>query len=298
MFKYLSFLQILLTFAFLIIGFALSFMIQFHSQIPFESPWAALVKTMVMMTSEFDYVALFDEEHSRELATSLIIVRIVFLIFVILAAIVLMNLLVGVAVNDINDLEVLGNIRRLAKQVEFLSTLDNLVYNRFFSKILPRQVNKQIKNKRKVSGTIVLCPGKPRWRHNKVMPSRLRDTIMNKAQAQKKQIEDELGIQMFNKKLDEMYQIITKRDKQHKDQLELDKAENSQGKIKIRHDEIMKHLNHLDDGMAKMKVQINTTVEDSKEPLERLNVKIDQVSLEIDEIKLFLSRLESKLVSS
>lgn len=265
---------------------------------PFESPWAALVKTMVMMTSEFDYVALFDEEHSRDLATSLIIVRIVFLIFVVLAAIVLMNLLVGVAVNDINDLEILGNIRRLAKQVEFLSTLDNLVYNRFFSKILPRQINKQMKNKRKVSGTIVLCPGKPRWRHNKVMPTRIRDAIMNKAQAQKKQIEDELGMQMFNKKLDEMYEIITKKDKQRNEQIELDKAENSQGKIKIRHDEIMKCLNHLDDGMAKIKVQINASVEDSKALIDKLNVKIDQLSLEMEEIKLFLSRLESKLASN
>ncbi|CAH2057024.1 unnamed protein product, partial [Iphiclides podalirius] len=289
-------IRILLTFAFFIIGFALSFMIQFHSQMPFEGPWAALVKTMVMMTSEFDYVALFDEEHSKDLATSLIVVRIVFIIFVILAAIVLMNLLVGVAVNDINDLEVLGNIRRLAKQVEFLSTLDNLVYNKFFDKILPKQINKQIRNKRKVFGMIVLCPGKPRWRHNKVMPTRIRDAIMNKAQEQKKQIEEELGMQMFNKKLDEMYEIITKRDQYHKNQIALDKTENPSCKIKVQQEEIMKCLNHLDDGMAKMKVQINGTVEDSKSSIEKLNVKVDQMSLEIEEIKLFLSRLESKLV--
>lgn len=289
--------QIILTFAFLIIGFALSFMIQFHSQIPFEGPWAAFVKTMVMMTSEFDYVALFDAEHSKDLATSLIIVRVVFLIFLILAAIVLMNLLVGVAVNDINDLEVLGNIRRLAKQVEFLSTLDNLVYNKFFNKILPTRINNQIKTKRRVIGTIMLCPGKPRWRHNKVMPTRIRDAIMNKAQIQQKQREDELGLQMFNEKLNAMYEIITKQDREQKKQTEIDKTENATDKYKLRHDNVMKRLNSVDNEMKVVKEQINTSIENSESTVDKLNVKIDQMSLDIEEIKQFLSRLESKLGS-
>ncbi|XP_068624920.1 transient receptor potential channel pyrexia-like [Battus philenor] len=286
-------IRILLTFAFLIIGFALSFMIQFHSQIPFESPWAALVKTVVMMTSEFDYVALFDEEHSKDLATSLAIVRVVFLIFLILAAIVLMNLLVGVAVNDINDLEILGNIRRLAKQVEFLGTLDNLVYNKFFSKILPNRVNDRIKNKRKVTGTIVLCPGKPRWRNNKVMPSKLRDAIMTKAQIQQKQKEDEIGLQNFKNKLDDMHKVIMSNEIHN----ELSRIENAAEKSKIRHENIMKCLNCLDDDVTKVKNQINTYIEDTKSPIDKINVKIDQLSLDVEEIKQFLSRLESKLGS-
>lgn len=272
-------------------------MIQFHSQIPFEGPWAAFVKTMVMMTSEFDYVALFDAEHSKDLATSLIIVRVVFLIFLILAAIVLMNLLVGVAVNDINDLEVLGNIRRLAKQVEFLSTLDNLVYNKFFNKILPTRINNQIKTKRRVIGTIMLCPGKPRWRHNKVMPTRIRDAIMNKAQIQQKQREDELGLQMFNEKLNAMYEIITKQDREQKKQTEIDKTENATDKYKLRHDNVMKRLNSVDNEMKVVKEQINTSIENSESTVDKLNVKIDQMSLDIEEIKQFLSRLESKLGS-
>ncbi|KPJ04231.1 Transient receptor potential channel pyrexia [Papilio xuthus] len=290
-------IRIILTFAFLIIGFALSFMIQFHAQIPFEGPWAAFVKTMVMMTSEFDYVALFDEEHSKDLATSLIIVRVVFLIFLILAAIVLMNLLVGVAVNDINDLEVLGNIRRLAKQVEFLSTLDNLVYNKFFNKILPNRINNQIKTKRRVIGTIMLCPGKPRWRHNKVMPTRIRDAIMNKAQIQQKQREDELGLQMFNDKLNAMYEIITKQDREQKKQTEIDKSEYIADKFKMKHDNVLKRLHSVDHDIKSVKEQINTSIENSESSVDKLNVKIDQMSLDIEEIKHFLSRLESKLGS-
>lgn len=274
---------------FLVIGFSLSFMIQFRSQMPFEGPWAALVKTIVMMTSEFDYGALFDEEHSKELATSLIIVRIIFLVFLILAAIVLMNLLVGVAVNDINDLEVLGNIRRLAKQVEFLGTLDTLVYNRIFSRILPRKVNNKLKNKRKVLSVMVLCPGKPRWRYSKILPSRIRDSIFNKAQSQKKQLEDELGIKAFKTMLNEMHETIVKTKKLNST---LDIAKSIP---KDKDEEIVEHLDDIDDAVSELKGQTKSYVEESRGAVEKLNVKMDQISLDIEEIKEFLAKLERKL---
>ncbi|XP_053618072.1 transient receptor potential channel pyrexia-like isoform X2 [Plodia interpunctella] len=285
--------KILLTFAFLVIGFSLSFMIQFHSQMPFESPWAAMVKTVVMMTSEFDYEALFDEEHSANLATSLVIVRVIFLIFLILAAIVLMNLMVGVAVNDINDLEVLGNIRRLAKQVEFLSTLDTLVYNRVFKKLLPTKVNNSIKTKRNVRCVLTLNPGKPKWRHYKIMPSRIRDAIFEKAMRQKKQKDDEMGIQDFKCKIEEIYNAIvmdTEKRKEIEDRIREGPALN-----RTRHEDIMRHLNDIDDEMTEMKDKMTTYAESTKSPIDELNVKMDQMSLEIEAIKQFLSRLETKI---
>ncbi|XP_072948321.1 transient receptor potential cation channel subfamily A member 1-like [Epargyreus clarus] len=289
-------IKILLTFVFLVIGFSLSFMVQFHSQIPFDGPWAAIVKTVVMMTSEFDYAALFDEEHSTQLATSLIIVRLIFLVFLILAAIVLMNLMVGVSVNDINDLELLGNIRRLAKQVEFLGTLDNLVYNKVFSKILPTRINKSIKNKRKVLGTITICPGKPRWRHYKIIPSRIRDAILDKAALQKKQKEDELGMEMFVKKIDEIHDAVVNKNKVKKiDYPFTIDGEDRPIKQKGKFDDIIKRLGGLDDVITKVKDQM--TEQDSTSQVESLNVKMDQMALEIEAIKMFLSRLESKLGS-
>lgn len=291
---------------FLVIGFSLSFMIQFRSQIPFDGPWAALVKTIVMMTSEFDYVALFDEEHSKELATSLIIVRIIFLIFLILAAIVLMNLLVGVAVNDINDLEILGNIRRLVKQVEFLGTLDTLVYNRIFNAILPKKVNTSLKKKRNVLSVMTLRPGKPRWKHSRALPSRIKDAIFTKAQAQKKQIEDEMGLQAFKTKLNEMHDAIMSINKKKEEKQEKKKPQTPKiSAIEIPkpkkkeevmiYDEVATTLHELDDAVIEMKHQNQEYVEESKSAMETLNVKIDQVSVELEMIKQFLSRLESKL---
>lgn len=282
---------------FLVIGFSLSFMIQFRSQIPFDGPWAALVKTIVMMTSEFDYVALFDEEHSKELATSLIIVRIIFLVFLILAAIVLMNLLVGVAVNDINDLEILGNIRRLVKQVEFLGTLDTLVYNRVFNAILPKRLNKSLKNKRNVFSVMTLRPGKPRWKHSRTLPSRIKEAIFNKAQSQKKQIEDEMGLQAFKTKLNDMHDAIMSINEKKEQQIpDILKGAGSELLIpKTKYDEVVTQLDDLDEAVEEIKNQNKVYVEESKSAIEVLNVKIDQVSVELEMIKQFLARLESKL---
>ncbi|XP_063833659.1 transient receptor potential channel pyrexia-like isoform X1 [Ostrinia nubilalis] len=290
-------IKILLTFAFLVIGFSLSFMIQFRSKTPFDSPFAALIKTVVMMTSEFEYDSLFDEEHSNQLAFSFQVVRLIFVAFLILAAIVLMNLMVGVAVNDITDLELLGNIRRLDKQVGFLSTLDTLVYNRIFSRILPRRVNSKIKYKRNVSGVLTLRPGRPRWRISKILPSRIRDAIFNKAQSQKKQQDDELDVRNFKVLLNDIHEEIVAKKRRQIEASEAQKdLESRPGKNRFRHEELMKRLNHLDGEMTGVREQV-TSLTDEKSPIEALNIKVDQMSIEMLEIKEFLMRLESKIGS-
>ncbi|CAK1543482.1 unnamed protein product [Leptosia nina] len=287
-------IKILLTFAFLVIGFSLSFMIQFHSKIPFESPWASFVKTMVMMTSEFDYEALFDKEHTQELATSIVIIRLIFLVFLILAAIVLMNLMVGVAVSDINDLEILGNIDRLAKRVEFLSTLDNLVYNRFFSSILPNKLNEHIKNKRKVSNKIILCPGKPRWKYYKLLPTYIRDAILTIAQEQKEMKEEEIDMEEFRTKIDEMHEVITKLGKKKETKVDFVTLEKKVTK-NIKFDEIQKRFTDIDNGIVQVKEQMIENVGQAICPVDKLNVKVDQLSLDVEAIKEMLARLERKL---
>ncbi|KAL4716005.1 hypothetical protein ACJJTC_003794 [Scirpophaga incertulas] len=289
-------IKILLTFVFLVIGFSLSFMLQFRSQAPFDGPWSALVKTIVMMTSEFEYDSMFDEEHSKELAFSFQIVRLVFVAFLILAAIVLMNLMVGVAVNDINDLEILGNIRRLDKQVGFLSTLDTLVYNKVFIKILPKRANNKIKYKRNVSSVIVLRPGRPRWRYYKDLPSRIRDSIFDKAQTQKKQMDDEMGFKDFKEKLFEIHQAITKKKDNITDDENAPKTlEDKKGKNKRRHDEVMNLLEGVDDDIHKIKTQIEALNDQSKSPVEELKFKMAEMSVEINSIKQFMFKLETKL---
>jgi hypothetical protein len=253
------------------------------------------VKTMVMMTSEFEYTALFDEEHSKELAFSFQIVRLIFVVFLILAAIVLMNLMVGVAVNDINDLEILGNIRRLDKQVEFLSTLDTLVYNKAFSKILPRKANNKIKNKRNVNAVVVLRPSKPRWRYYKSLPSRIRDAIFNKAQSQKKQQNDEMDVLAFKVMLKDIHDaVITKKENKQKEQGGMLSIEEKRGK-RQRHDEVMKILEEINDDMVELKDRLPTAHEEYPGHIDALHSKVEQMAADMNSIKEFLLRLESKL---
>lgn len=125
-------LQILTTAIFLVIAFSICFMIQYRSAPPFDGPFAAFVKTLVMMSSEFDYEGLFGADHLEELRGTSTFVRILFLTFVVFVAIVLMNFMIGLAVSDINELNQTGNIKRLEKQVELLSTLDSLIYDGVF----------------------------------------------------------------------------------------------------------------------------------------------------------------------
>jgi transient receptor potential cation channel subfamily A protein 1 len=86
-------------------GFAFSFCVQFHESGQFRNLWWSMVKTFVMMMGEYEYGELFPEDNKMEMrlkGTS----RIIFLAFVVLSSIVLMNLMVGLAVNDIQVMHI------------------------------------------------------------------------------------------------------------------------------------------------------------------------------------------------
>ncbi|CAL7934148.1 unnamed protein product [Xylocopa violacea] len=124
-------LKVLLAFVCLIVGFAFSFAVLFHGNDQFRNSWRAVVKTVVMMMGEYEYGALFSDEKNESSflpATS----RVVFLAFVMLASIVLMNLMIGLAVNDIQGLEKEGHIRQLLKQAEFVGHLERLTSHEIF----------------------------------------------------------------------------------------------------------------------------------------------------------------------
>ncbi|XP_075237596.1 transient receptor potential channel pyrexia-like isoform X2 [Lycorma delicatula] len=82
----------------LIIGFVLFFSINFRNDKLFGNPFFSFIKTIVMMTGEFDYNDLFTDEHDKiELYTT----RIIFVLFMLMMTIVLMNIMSGLAITDI-----------------------------------------------------------------------------------------------------------------------------------------------------------------------------------------------------
>jgi len=94
-----------LAFGYLIIGFALSFNVLFHRNEQFSDFWMSLVRTMVMMMGEYEYEELLRTDKEGKGDFLPITSRIVFFVFIMLASIVLINLMIGLAVNDIQALE-------------------------------------------------------------------------------------------------------------------------------------------------------------------------------------------------
>lgn len=228
--------QVILTFNFLIIGFAFAFLIEFRTVPPFSNPIEALLKTIVMMTSEYDYSDLFESmSQDVTLTPTLIIGRIVFMAFIILVSIVLMNLMVGLAVSDITVLEIKGQMQRLEKQVEFLSALSFLVRfkddnNSLFRKELNNWV--PIQNK-----SLLFYPGKFATNSfTDVIPLEILESLTDIAE--KTEQEDEITINMLSEKLDEY--IIEIKGKL--DQLEKKRDDYIQKKLKEKGEKPKKKL--------------------------------------------------------
>lgn len=109
-----------------------------------------------MMMGEFEYEGLFDNDETKlnRLPTTS---RVIFLIFVILASIVLMNLMIGLAVSDIQGLQQEGYVRRLEKQAEFLRQLEKVIsFKAIDSKWFPSLLRKFLKGKRCIATTLVI----------------------------------------------------------------------------------------------------------------------------------------------
>lgn len=149
-------LKVLATFSLLIIGFAFSFLILFQAQIPFRNMLEAVVKVIVMMV-EFDYEDMFSNVSDGSFS---VIARLLFTVFVLLVALVMMNLIVGVAVSDISRLEEQGRTEQLVKQASFLGFLEMLLYSSMF-KGLPKSWRKGLESRRAVHRSVLVKPGRP-----------------------------------------------------------------------------------------------------------------------------------------
>jgi hypothetical protein len=178
-------------------------MVQFKSRPPFETPWEAFVKTIVMMTNEFEYSSLFRQ---NENVTFPKFGRILFLFFLLMVGIVLMNLLVGLAVSDINSLETQGKMNRLRKQADFLRVIQPSEMDMWF---MPKFFKKRVHGLRKVQPPIEICPTSPGSSEKLALPKRIVNAIITRAEDQKK-TERICTMQNAFKKLNELVTSLNK----------------------------------------------------------------------------------------
>ncbi|XP_067015646.2 transient receptor potential channel pyrexia [Anabrus simplex] len=166
----LNVLKVLLAFVCLVVGFAFSFAVQFHEQEGFRNPWWALVKTTVMMMGEFNYDDILMQD-TRLPVTS----RIIFVVFVVLAPIVLMNLMVGLAVSDIQALQMEGHTRRLLKQADFVAHLEKLSSRTVLRcRLFPQKLHRALDARRRIPTELTIQPMRAEF----YMPGRLLDELV------------------------------------------------------------------------------------------------------------------------
>ncbi|XP_060583250.1 transient receptor potential cation channel subfamily A member 1 homolog [Ruditapes philippinarum] len=126
------FMKFLLVFSLLIVAFAISFHCLFQNQEPFSTIWTSLMKTTSMMIGGPDFVSTFlDETVHFEIISNLF-----FVIFMLFMAIVVINLLVGLAVNNIHEFQQKADLAKKQMQVKFALELERMATSTFFKNIL------------------------------------------------------------------------------------------------------------------------------------------------------------------
>jgi hypothetical protein len=129
-----EFLKLLSAYVCLLIGYAISFFMIFKTEQPFSDPLKAIWKTLAMMTGELEYNDLFESKDTTNQQQldflSSFAVQIIFITFLFTIAIVLMNLLVGIVVHDVNEIKKTALATKLKRKVELVdylvTTSDNI----------------------------------------------------------------------------------------------------------------------------------------------------------------------------
>ena len=105
----------------------------------------ALVKSVVMMIGEYDFDSLFFDEEADYIVPYPTFTLLFFLVFLVIMSIIVMNLLVGLAVDDIKAVQNSAVLQRLAMQVNL---------NLEVEKMLPDFVKRRVVPARSVCASV------------------------------------------------------------------------------------------------------------------------------------------------
>uniref|UniRef100_A0A0A9WWU2 Transient receptor potential channel pyrexia n=1 Tax=Lygus hesperus TaxID=30085 RepID=A0A0A9WWU2_LYGHE len=200
-------LKVLSTFVLMFIGFTFSFLILFEGTDPFRNFFESFIKLLVM-TLEFDYQNMF--EPVKGVTALSVTGRLTFISFLILVSIVMMNLMLGLAVNDISALKAQGKTQRLVKQTQFLSLLEMLVYNRTLKRLLPLRIYRPFEDRRAVDDKIIVRPAKPLESINHTLPKSLREAVIDSiwSKSQDNEVEVTISLQDINQKIEDLTDVV------------------------------------------------------------------------------------------
>lgn len=146
----MNFFKFLGAYMCLIIGFSLGFSVLHKNYKSFKNPLVGLLKTIIMMSGEIEFEDVFFDKDAKILYP--VTAHLMLLAFVILVTIILTNLMVGLAVSDIQELQRCAGLDRLIRRAELVAHLESML----FSKLLDRAPRKIVKMCRK--GALLLHP--------------------------------------------------------------------------------------------------------------------------------------------
>eukprot|EP00056_Hartaetosiga_gracilis_P003635 m.65434 g.65434 ORF g.65434 m.65434 type:complete len:243 (-) comp11528_c0_seq6:1378-2106(-) len=136
-------LKVMSVFSIFIVAFALAFYVLIGDQPSFQTPGNSLSRVIVMMTGEYNFDNIFygggdctiDELNNRECFRFREIMYPFFIAFVVLMNISVMNLLIGLAVGDIEKVSQQASVNRQAIKATYLHLVFKTAPRRIKSKL-------------------------------------------------------------------------------------------------------------------------------------------------------------------
>lgn len=136
-----EFLKLLLAYICLLLGFTICFCVVFPNEEMFSNPLMGFISTLSMMVGELNLNILINDPLLEdpplmfELSSQLI-----FILFLMFVTIILMNLLVGIAVHDIQGLRKTAGLSKLVRQTKLILFVEMGMFSAWLPKCLHKYV--------------------------------------------------------------------------------------------------------------------------------------------------------------
>lgn len=122
-----NFSKFLLAYSCLLIAFGLSFGVLFANYKSFTNLFVGLLKTIIMMSGELEFEDIFYDDQARIFYPGT--AHVFFLAFVLLVTVILTNLMVGLAVSDIQGLQQSAGLDHLVRQAKLVAHLESMLFS-------------------------------------------------------------------------------------------------------------------------------------------------------------------------